>query len=73
MKSGGAVLRFLHHEYPQQEHAASLLQSRAQILAVVRGRGLHELGNVKPLHVAAYIEGSQAELSKPTVKQHAVS
>ena len=34
------------------------------------GRGLHELGKVKPLHVAIYIEGLQAELSKPSVKQH---
>lgn len=34
------------------------------------GRGVHQLGQVKPLHVAAYIEGLQAELSKPTVKQH---
>jgi site-specific recombinase XerC len=34
------------------------------------GRGLADLAQVKPLHVAAYIEGLQAELSKPTVKQH---
>jgi site-specific recombinase XerD len=40
------------------------------------GRGLHELANVKPLHVAAYIEmlglpQPQGQgLSKPTVKQH---
>ena len=35
-----------------------------------KGRGLHDLAGVKPLHVAAYIEALQAELSKPTVKQH---
>jgi site-specific recombinase XerD len=35
-----------------------------------RGRGLAELGQVKPLHVAAWIEQLQAELAKPTVKQH---
>lgn len=40
------------------------------------GRGLHDLAHVKPLHVAAYIEGLSAakpegpELSKPSVKQH---
>ena len=34
------------------------------------GRGLVELAAVKPLHVAAYIEGLQAELAKPSVKQH---
>jgi site-specific recombinase XerD len=35
-----------------------------------KGRGLHDLAAVKPLHVAAYIEALQGELSKPTVKQH---
>src|ERR1700680_1897000 len=35
-----------------------------------QGRGVHELAGVKPLHVAAYIEALQGELSKPTTKQH---
>jgi site-specific recombinase XerD len=34
------------------------------------GRGLRELGNVRPLHVAGYIEELQGELAKPSVKQH---
>jgi site-specific recombinase XerD len=40
------------------------------------GRGLRDLAHVKPMHVAAYIEGLQGEnpegegFSKPTVKQH---
>jgi len=32
--------------------------------------GLHDLGLVKPIHVAAYIEELLQALSKPTVKQH---
>jgi site-specific recombinase XerD len=35
-----------------------------------QGRGLDELGQVKPVHVAGYIETLLQELSKPTVKQH---
>ena len=31
-------------------------------------RGLHRLGDVMPIHVAAYVE--QLPLSRPTVKQH---
>lgn len=31
---------------------------------------LHDLGQVRPLHIAAYIEGLASDLSKPTVKQH---
>jgi site-specific recombinase XerD len=35
-----------------------------------QGREVAQLAHVKPLHVAAYIEGLQGELSKPSVKQH---
>ncbi len=34
------------------------------------GRGIQDLAQVKPLHVAAYVEGLLQELAKPTVKQH---
>ena len=34
------------------------------------GRVVADLATVKPLHVAAYIEELQGELSKPSVKQH---
>jgi len=32
--------------------------------------GLHELRDLEPVHVAAYIEGLQARLAAPSVKQH---
>lgn len=32
--------------------------------------GLHELADIEPVHVAAYIEQLQARLSAPSVKQH---
>jgi site-specific recombinase XerD len=34
------------------------------------GKGLHGLAQVKPVHVAAYIEGLLQELATPSVKQH---
>jgi site-specific recombinase XerD len=34
------------------------------------GKGLHGLAQVKPVHVAAYIEGLLQELARPSVKQH---
>ncbi|MGO9261253.1 MAG: phage integrase N-terminal SAM-like domain-containing protein [Bryobacteraceae bacterium] len=49
---------------------------RAYYTAVCRfsewceSRKLHDLGSVKPLHVAAYIEGLTEKVAKPTVKQH---
>jgi integrase/recombinase XerD len=33
-------------------------------------RRIRELAHIEPLHVAAYIEGLQDKMSKPTVKQH---
>ncbi len=36
----------------------------------LQGREVARLADVKPLHVAAYIEQLQATLSKPSVKQH---
>src|ERR1035438_501123 len=34
------------------------------------GRGLFDLADVKPIHVAAFIEELQTTHSKPTVKKH---
>src|SRR5271166_2003283 len=34
------------------------------------GQGIASLGEVLPVHVAAYVEQLQAQLSAPTVKQH---
>ena len=34
------------------------------------GRGVADLKQVRPIHVAAYIEALTAEVAKPTVKQH---
>ena len=34
------------------------------------GKGLRDLAQVKPVHVAAYIEGLLQELARPSVKQH---
>ncbi len=36
-------------------------------------RGVDELGQIQPVHVAAYIEGLQESLSPPSIKQHLAS
>jgi site-specific recombinase XerD len=33
-------------------------------------RGVHDLAQVKPVHVAGYIESLRAGFAKPTIKQH---
>jgi site-specific recombinase XerC len=47
-----------------------ITRPRAGFPTGARGRGLAGLAQVKPLHVAAYVEALQGELSKPSVKQH---
>lgn len=34
------------------------------------GRGIFDLAEVRPIHIAAFVEGLQKTHSKPTVKQH---
>jgi site-specific recombinase XerD len=48
---------------------AAYLQAAYQFFAWCEERGL-ELPHIRPLHVAAYIEGKQRELSPPSIKQH---
>jgi hypothetical protein len=48
---------------------AAYLQAAHQFFAWCEERGL-ELRQIRPLHVAAYIEGKQRELSAPSIKQH---
>ena len=42
----------------------------SRFLAWCESWGIAELAQVRPIHVAAYIEELQLELSKPSVKQH---
>lgn len=48
---------------------AAYLQAAHQFFAWCEDRGL-ELRQIRPLHVAAYIEAKQRELSAPSIKQH---
>lgn len=37
---------------------------------MVRGNEIHELRDMEPVHVAAYLETLQKRLAAPSVKQH---
>ena len=45
-------------------------RNNCQFLDWCVDRRIDELGQIQPIHVAAYIEGLQDRLSAPTVKQH---
>ena len=42
----------------------------SRFLTWCQSRGIGELDQVRPIHVAAYVDELQEELSKPSVKQH---
>ena len=76
-QGGRARLRVFHRANPQRTHAPGLLGGAAPFRSVVRARGLRELAQVKPFHVAAFIKELQRPkapadqpLSPPTVKQN---
>ena len=47
-----------------------LCPGRRAVFRLVRAASDRRLVDIEPLHVAAYIEGLQQSMSKPTVKQH---
>ena len=68
-----ASLRFLEFftvHIRNRNTRAAYAHAAGAFLGWCQSRGLHELRQVQPIHVAAYIEGLQAERSAPTVKQH---
>ena len=49
---------------------AAYARAAGDFLRWCEGQGIGQLGQVQPVHVAAYVEALQAERSAPTVKQH---
>src|SRR5271156_6055820 len=49
---------------------AAYARAAAVFLRWCEGQGISGLGNIQPVHVAAYIEQLQRQRSAPTVKQH---
>ena len=68
-----AALRFLEFftvNIRNKNTRAAYGRAAGAFLRWCEGQGIGELGRVQPVHVAAYIEQLQGELSAPTVKQH---
>src|SRR5438128_5123229 len=69
----GAAMRFIefftvHIRNPNTRAAYS--HAARSFLHWCAARGMVGLAEVKPVHVAAYIEGLQKTMAAPTVKQH---
>ena len=73
--SGGeqATLRFFEFfavNIRNPNTRAAYARAAGRFLGWCQGRGVSQLRDVKPLHVAGYIEGLQSQFAAPTVKQH---
>lgn len=69
----GAGVRFLEFftvNIRNPNTRAAYGRAAGHFLAWCESRGLAELAQVQPIHVAAYIEGLEGKVAKTTVKQH---
>lgn len=68
-RAGGRFIEFFTANIRNKNTRMAYARAVAQFFRWCQARGL-SLGNVGPVAVAAYIEGLQAELAAPSVKQH---
>jgi integrase/recombinase XerD len=68
-RAGKRFVEFFTADIRNPNTREAYARAVARFLEWCEARGL-DLSNIEPLHVAAYIEGLQSGLSKPSVKQH---
>ena len=69
-RAAGRFLEFFTVNIRNRNTRAAYARAARNFLAWCEEHGLGRLQDVQPVHVAAYIEGLQAERAAPTVKQH---
>jgi site-specific recombinase XerC len=69
-RAGWRFLEFFTVNIRNKNTRAAYARAAAAFLRWCIWQGIGELGQVQPVHVAAYIEALQAERAAPTVKQH---
>lgn len=69
-RTRGRFLEFFTVNIRNPNTRAAYGRAAAHFLAWCEARGLAELAQVQPIHVAAYIEELQSKVAKTTVKQH---
>ena len=69
-ESAERFFEFFTVQIRNQNTRRAYYQAVCRFAAWCEGRGLRDLGHIRPLHVAAYVEELGRAASKPTVKQH---
>lgn len=67
-KTAERVLEFFTAQIRNKNTRKAYMRAAGDFAAWCEGRGIGELGAVRPMHVAAYIEGLQKTLSAPSIK-----
>src|SRR4051794_7243150 len=69
-RAGRRFLEFFRATIRNKNTRMAYYRAACSFFAWLEQRGVTELVDIEPLHVAAYIEGLQQSMSKPSVKQH---
>jgi site-specific recombinase XerD len=64
------VLEFFTTQTNNDHTRKAYLNATRRFSAWCEGKGIHQLADVQPIHVAAFLKDLQGEVSAPTVKQH---
>ncbi len=67
-KTAERVIEFFTAHLRNQNTRKAYARATATFAAWCSGQGITELGQVRPVHVAAYIEGLQEKIAAPSVK-----
>ena len=69
-KAAKRVLEFFTAQISNDHTRRAYMNAARRFADWCAGNGIHELSQVQPFHVAAFIKDLQNELAPPTVKQH---
>jgi site-specific recombinase XerD len=69
-KAAKRVLEFFTAQVNNDHTRKAYLNAARRFAAWCEAHGLHELADVQPFHVAAFVKELQGQFSPPTVKQH---
>src|SRR4029077_20534490 len=69
-KAAKRVLEFFTAQISNDHTRRAYMNAARRFADWCAGNSIHELSQVQPFHVAAFIKDLQDELSPPTVKQH---
>ena len=69
-KAAQRALKFFTAQINNDHTRKSYLNATRRFVTWCAAHGLHQLADVQPFHVAAFVKDLQGQFTPPTVKQH---